>query len=82
MFDETSGLSTNDYKKIIALCKNYRIFIVSNNSNLEKLKSDNVSIINIYNEVKNGDYLMADGVHLNNEGNQKLVSLIKQYLQF
>ena len=82
MFDETSGLSTNDYKKIIALCKNYRIFIVSNNSNLEKLKSDNVSIIKIYNDVKNGDYLMADGVHLNNEGNQKLVSLIKQYLQF
>lgn len=44
-------------------------------------KYDNVEVINFYSKIqKNKDYLMADGIHLTEKGNEDLLKLLDKKL--
>ena len=72
VFDNQIKLEKKDYEKIIELCKDKTIYIVSMD-NLE-FNYDNVNIINL-NIVKD-DYTY-DKIHLNDKANERLISLIE-----
>lgn len=80
-FDGSTNLSISEYKEIIKLCNDKDIYILSTDKNLQTLEKDNVKIINFYDELKKHDeYLMSDGVHLNDKGNQALAKILKDKL--
>lgn len=44
-------------------------------------KYDNVEVINFYSKIqKNKNYLMADGIHLTEKGNEALLKLLDKKL--
>jgi lysophospholipase L1-like esterase len=77
-FDNIAKLSKKDYKELIELCKDKKVFILkTNNQNLD-LDSE-VIIIDFYNELQNHkEYLMLDNIHLTEEGNNVLSKLLKE----
>ncbi len=85
-FDNSSNLKKNDYKKLLELCENHEIYILSSdektNKFLKELDFNNVTILDFYQEIKkNNDYLMADKIHLTNKGNKKLNEFLKKYIK-
>ena len=74
VFDSSFRLSNDQYKNIINLLKDNKIYIVKLYNDNVKLDYDNVSIIDFTN---NKDYLMVDNIHLNDKGNEKLNELLK-----
>ena len=84
-FDKLSGLNSLDYKKLIELCIDKKIYILVMNeevlNDLSQIKNDNVVIINFYQEIqKHSEYLMVDGIHLTKEGNKELSKLLKKVI--
>ena len=77
LFDNSLELTTLDYENLINLCKDYDIYIVSLNKNINSnsIKSDNVKVINFYKEEKT--IMMPDNIHLNDKGNKVLASILK-----
>lgn len=77
-FDNIAKLSKKDYKELIEICKDKKVFILkTNNQNLD-LDSE-VIIIDFYDELQNHkEYLMLDNVHLTEEGNNVLSKLLKE----
>lgn len=73
---DNNVISKNEYQELLDLCKNNKIYIVSVNEDLSSLNSDNVKVIDFFNEVNK--YLMADKRHLNNDGNIRLSYLLKE----
>ncbi len=74
-FDSSLKLSNKEYKEIIDLFKDNKIYIV-NVRNID-LEFDNVEIIDFYKEIKENDnYLMSDKIHLSKEGNNSLNKLL------
>ncbi len=84
-FDNTSNLSIEQYSKLIELCKNYQIYILSTNettNELINLNYNNVYIIDFYKQLKlNNDYILIDGIHLSNKGNLALSKTLNDYLK-
>lgn len=78
VFDNSSKLGIKEYKELIKLCNNYNIYIVSLNSkiNSSNFTNDNVKVIDFYKKINNNDYLMPDKVHLNNNGNKALSTIL------
>lgn len=80
-FDSSTNLSISEYKNIIELLKDNKVIIVSTSKNIrdiKELESDNVRIIDMYDEINSNDkYLMADKLHLTDEGNKKMTDLLK-----
>ena len=65
LFDKNSELTIFEYKKIIEICNEYELYIISINNNLNELNSEKIHIIDFKEKLKdNSDYLMADGIHL------------------
>ena len=81
-FDSSTNLSISEYESILDLLKDKNVLIVSSSKNIKdikKLEKENVKIINMYEEIKNNnEYLMADRLHLTDEGTKKMVELIKE----
>ena len=75
VFDEQSNITESNYKDLITKYSDNEIYIIS----LTKLnlEYDNVKIIEL--ELTEDDYL-SDKVHLNKNGNNKLVNKIKEVL--
>ena len=73
MFDSSSKLTNEEYKKIIELCKGHKIYVV--NINLENFVLDNsVTVIDLYPKLeRRKDYLMDDQIHLTKDGTKYLV---------
>ena len=67
---------------MLDLLKDNNVLIVSSSKNIKdikKLKKENIKIVNMYEEIKNNnDYLMADRLHLTDEGSKKMVELIRK----
>ena len=82
-FDNSTVISTKEYQELIDLCKDSKIYIVSSGKPLDSLGNyDNVTIINFYNKIKkNKDYLLADGIHLTEQGNEALNKLLNETLK-
>lgn len=82
VFDNNSNLSLKDYQNLIELCKDNEIYILAINNFTNKITGDNVKIINFYDEIqKNSDYVMIDGVHLSEKGNEALIESIKDIIK-
>ena len=81
LYDKEANISEEDYKKIIELCKERKLYIVNIIDRKLSFKG-NVKIINFYDDIKdNDDYMMADKIHLSKKGNKelsnKLINIIK-----
>lgn len=80
-FDNMAKLSKDNYKELIEICKDKKVFILKTNNQTLDLDSE-VIIIDFYNELQNHkEYLMLDNVHLNEEGNNVLGKLLKESLR-
>ena len=82
-FDNSTVISTKEYQELIESCKDSKIYLVSSGKPLDSLGNyENVTIINFYNKIqKNKDYLMADGIHLTEKGNEALNKLLNDTLK-
>ena len=81
-FDNLANISVKEYQELIELCKERQIYIVSTIKPLTSLNGKNVTVINLYNEIhKHKEYLMADGIHLSDKGNERLIELINDNLK-
>ena len=81
-FDSSTNLSISEYESILDLLKDNNVLIVSSSKNIKdikKLEKENVKIVSMYEEIKNNnEYLMADRLHLTDEGSKKMVELIRK----
>ena len=68
-----NNLSIDDYNNLMNLSKDNIIYIFNINGNINK---ENVYNIDIKNE-----YLMPDGIHLNENGNNELARIIKENIE-
>lgn len=80
-FDSIANLKEEDYKVLIEVCKDRKVYILKTNN--QTLDLDNgVTIIDYYNELQNHkEYLMPDNVHLTEEGNKALGKLLKESIR-
>lgn len=84
-FDNVINLSSEEYANLIDLCNGHEVYILSTSeqfiNNLYNLNYENVTIINFYQEIEsNSDYLMIDGIHLTQKGNQALSEILNDVL--
>ena len=79
-FDNSIEISHEQYIKLIELCSGHEIYIFSMNPSL-KLEIENVLFINYSDEVKNKNYLLADRVHLNQDGNLALINGLNEIIK-
>lgn len=82
LFDDTFVLDLDEYKNLIYLCAGHEIYFVSSFRNVFDFSDfGNVTVVDFFREIeKNDAYLMADGIHLTNQGNQALNRLLKQVI--
>ncbi len=74
VFDKNANLSSLEYQKLIEICKEHEIYILSMDQQityaLSKMNMENVTILNFLEEIQtHSEYLMTDQIHLTNEGN-------------
>ena len=50
------------------------------NKQYDYIDYDNVTYIDIYNDIKNNDYLLADNIHLNKDGNKYLSDILNNII--
>ena len=80
VFDNNSYLTKEEYEKLIKLCENYEVYIVTSNTKLDIINS-NVKIIDFYQELSTNDnYYMPDRIHLSETGNKALNDIIEKAL--
>lgn len=82
-FDSSVDLTLEQYKNLINLCEDKKIYILSTDedviNDLSNINSDNVVIIDFYKEIKsNNNYLTMDKIHLTDEGNKALSKLLNK----
>lgn len=78
-FDNKLNIKESEYKKLISLCKDNKIYIINSQNNKIDIDNENVTIIDIYDSIlSNEKYMMVDGEHLNSKGNEKLSKIIKE----
>lgn len=76
-FDSLAKLTSNQYKALIEMCKDKKVYVLKINEQTLDLGSE-VTIIDFYNELQNHkEYLMPDNIHLTVEGNLALSKLLK-----
>ncbi len=79
-FDNSTNIDISQYKYLIELCKEHKIYIVCLDekifNELNKENYENVALINFQEEIQSDEYLMPDKLHLNEEGNKKLNSVL------
>ena len=77
-FDSLANLKEEDYKNLIDMCKDKKVYVLKINNQALELGSE-VTIIDFYNELQNHkEYLMPDNIHLTVEGNVALSKLLKE----
>ena len=73
LFD--SNISKEEYKKIVDLCKDYKLYICNITKENLKFNSENVKVIDFYKEIsENEKYVLVDKVHLTEKGNKALIN--------
>lgn len=84
VLDKTTYLTSSDYKKIVELCGDRQIYILTTteeaNNTLANLGYENVHVMNFWKEMQeHSEYIRSDGVHLTEEGNKAFSSYLKQF---
>lgn len=72
LFDASSEISDDQYKELIEMCKDYNVYILSN------VDYEGAKTIK-FNDIDN--YLMADKIHLTDEGNKVLSNILKENIR-
>ena len=85
-FDSTLNLNDSEIQELINLCSNHQVYIfladIQNIDDLNSFNSDTVKIFDILEEFKKHDnYLLFDGIHLNEDGNKILIEFLKNSIQ-
>ncbi len=86
-FDNNVKLSKGEYQELIELCQEHEIYILATNeqsiTDLSNFNYENVIIINFYKEIQFfKNYLMADGIHLTDDGNRGLSNILEDMIIF
>ncbi len=84
VFDKTMKINTEEYSELIHLCQSKKVYIVviDETVKIPIQNEDQVTIINLAKETKDHkEYLMADGIHLTDKGNEKLVRMLIEAIQ-
>lgn len=77
LFDEKAKLKEEDYKNLIELCKDYKVYICNITKNKYSFENENVKVIDFYKEIKkNKKYLRNDKKHLSKKGSKALAKKI------
>ena len=82
VFDNNSNITYDNYKELIELCSNHKIYILNSylkNLDYNLVNNDNVTFIDFYDAMQ--DNLMADKIHLTKDGNELLGNIISNYLK-
>ncbi len=82
VFDSSFRLSNDQYKNLINILKDNKIYIVKINNDNVKLDYDNVTVIDFNKEIsKHPEYMMVDNIHLSSKGNERLNELLKENIK-
>lgn len=74
--DKTCNLTSKNYEELENLCKGHTLYIIKTTRD-EIPSSENVNIIDYYSLIQeNNNYLMADKIHLTDEGNIALSKIM------
>ena len=80
-FDSMAKLNIDDYKVLIEMCKDKKVYVLKTDKQILDLNSE-VTIIDFYNELqKHKEYLMPDNIHLTEEANKVLSNLLKDSIK-
>ena len=80
-FDSIAKLNKKDYKELIDMCKDKKVYILKTNNQNLNLNSE-VTIIDFYKELQNHkEYLMLDNIHLTEDGNRALSEILKESIK-
>ena len=77
VFDNAISLTNDNYKELAELLKDYELYILSIDKKIS-IDYNNVKIINF--DTKDKDYFLVDNIHLTDNGNKNLSSLLKKEL--
>ncbi len=81
IFDSLSDLSLNVYENIISVCDQEKVYIFDLYGKLKDLKKDNVTIIDLSDEItENDENLLSDRLHLSEKGNRILSEMVQEAL--
>jgi len=82
MFDKSMTINEKDYIKLIELCGDKEIYILDSNG-IMKNSYESVNVLKFYDEIKkNKSYLMPDNIHLTDEGNLALSSMLYEKITY
>ncbi|MBQ2947276.1 MAG: acyltransferase [Bacilli bacterium] len=77
-FDSLAKLNKDDYKVLIKMCKDKKVYVLKIDKQTFDLNSE-ITVIDFYKELQNHkEYLMPDNIHLTEEGNKVLSNLLKE----
>ena len=78
MFDKSLELSKEEYSKLVELCKDHKVYIVTLYKSIEV---ENATVIDFSKDINNKDYVSFDGVHLSDTGYKVLMKKIDEVIK-
>ena len=78
MFDKSLELSKEEYSKLVELCKDHKVYIVTLYKSIE---IENATVIDFSKDINNKDYVSFDGVHLSDTGYKALMKKIDEIIK-
>ena len=83
--DKTSKISSKQLNEIVGLCKDNNVYVVALTEEIYNTfkNDDDVILIDFYHEIENNksEYIMIDGKHLTDKGNEALSQMIKENIK-
>ena len=80
-FDNSVHFIEKEYQELIDLCKDNKIYILVMNKENISVSNENVTLINVYQELQNHqEYYMVDKIHLTEEGSKAISTIILDFL--
>lgn len=80
--DNSCTLTLEEYQKLISLCNEKELYILSMNETTNKVVGDHVKIIDFYQTLQaHPDYIMVDGEHLSEAGNLAMAEMMKNSIE-
>ena len=82
IFDQQAQFTSNEYDRLIALCRDHEICICRIAAEDLRFDQDNVTMIDLYSRIRtNRDYVLADGIHLSESGCKALAEMLNESLK-
>ena len=79
LYDSQFPISQSGYETLFRLCQEHEIYLCKITEKTVETKEDHVRVIDFYEQIRqNREYLMADGIHLSQDGCKALAEMIKE----